>query len=78
MIKSGDGVLLLKNRNNGFSGIARVEGGVVQASSAGALGKTIWMLNAAGGMAVDGSDFSVIAGYLDTSSACLLYTSRCV
>ncbi len=31
LIKSGDGVLLLKNRNNGFSGIARVEGGVVQA-----------------------------------------------
>lgn len=69
LIKSGDGVLLLKNRNNGFSGIARVEGGVVQASSAGALGKTVWMLNAAGGMAVDGSDFSVIAGYLDKSSA---------
>ena len=69
LIKSGDGVLLLKNGNNDFSGTARVEGGLVHASSAGSLGKTVWTLDAGGAVAVDGSDFSSIAGKLDQASS---------
>ena len=69
LIKSGDGALLLKNGNNDFSGTARVEGGLVHASSAGALGKTVWTLDAGGAVAVDGSDFSSIAGKLDQASS---------
>ena len=69
LIKSGDGALLLKNRNNDFSGTARVEGGLVHASSAGSLGKTVWTLDAGGAVAVDGSDFSSIAGKLDRASS---------
>ena len=69
LIKSGDGALLLKNGNNDFSGTARVEGGLVHASSAGSLGKTVWTLDAGGAVAVDGSDFSSIAGKLDRASS---------
>ena len=69
LVKTGEGTLLLKNGNNSFSGTARVEDGLVHASSAGSLGQAVWTLNAPGSLAVDGSDFSSVAGRLDQSSS---------
>ena len=69
LVKTGDGVLLVKNGNNDFSGTARVENGLVHASSAGSLGQAVWTLDATGALAVDGADFSAIAGRLDQSSS---------
>ncbi|WP_428992367.1 autotransporter-associated beta strand repeat-containing protein [Akkermansia muciniphila] len=69
LVKTGEGTLLLKNGNNSFSGTATVEGGLVRASSAGALGQAVWTLDAAGALSVDGAGFSSIAGKLDQKSS---------
>ena len=69
LVKTGEGTLLLKNGNNSFSGTAKVEGGLVRASSAGALGQAVWTLDAAGALSVDGAGFSSIAGTLDQKSS---------
>ncbi|MHA3690368.1 S6 family peptidase [Akkermansia sp. AKK6] len=69
LVKTGEGTLLLKNGNNSFSGTAKVEGGLVRASSAGALGQAVWTLDAAGALSVDGAGFSSIAGKLDQKSS---------
>ena len=69
LVKTGEGTLLLKNGSNSFSGTARVEGGMVRASSAGALGQAVWTLDAAGALSVDGTGFSAIAGKLDKASS---------
>lgn len=69
LVKTGSGSLLLKNGGNSFSGTARVEEGLVHASSSGALGQAAWMLDAAGSLAVEGDDFSAIAGRLDRTSS---------
>ena len=69
LIKTGAGVLLLEYGKNTFSGGARVAEGVVKASSAGSLGQGEWTLEAAGGLAVGGNDFTTIAGQLNTASS---------
>ena len=69
LVKTGGGELLLKNGANSFSGSARVESGLVHASSVGALGQAVWMLESTGSLAVDGDDFSSIAGRLDQASS---------
>ena len=69
LVKTGEGTLLLKNGKNSFSGTARVEGGMVRASSAGALGQAVWTLDAAGALSVEGTGFSAIAGKLDQASS---------
>lgn len=56
LVKTGAGGLLLKNGGNSFSGPARVEEGLVHASSMGALGQAVWTLESAGALAVDGAD----------------------
>ena len=68
LVKTGAGELLLKNGENNFSGSARVENGLVHASSAGALGQAVWSLESSGSLAVDGADFSAVAGQLDKAS----------
>ena len=69
LVKTGEGTLLLKNGNNSFFGTATVEGGLVRASSAGALGQAVWTLDVAGALSVDGAGFSSIAGKLDQKSS---------
>ena len=69
LVKTGAGELLLKNGENDFSGSARVEAGLVHASSAGALGQAVWTLDAYGSLAVDGADFSSVAARLDKASS---------
>lgn len=68
LVKTGAGELLLKNGENNFSGSARVENGLVHASSAGALGQAVWSLESSGALAVDGADFSAVADQLDKAS----------
>lgn len=69
LLKMGAGTLLLENGNNSFSGSSTVKEGLVMASSSAALGQAAWMLEAAGSLAVAGSDFASIAGRLDQASS---------